>query len=281
MWIERCCVGPTRYAAGMTESEEPQIEDAPNSAYALRDLLERVRVSGRNTFQEGWSTALGASFPSREFSERHSATMDLFSEVSGMVRAFPQDSRESRRYSPYLQKWHGYAIGYPSWNENRNLSKHLDVPVLDQLESLGQFLDSSDSYPSGRAKSTELARLLQSLESLKEAVSDSEVPQAVRDRIEYHLRQAEWFMAHASTFGAASVKKHANSAAAEGVGLFSRLKDEVTRQKVNVAVLSVLAALGHIDEATASVKGVIENVTGSYAAIEQVIEPDEAIEQGE
>ncbi|WP_152427920.1 hypothetical protein, partial [Dietzia sp. UCD-THP] len=128
----------------MTESKQPQIEDAPNSAYALRDLFERVRTSGKDNFQNGWASALGAGFPSREFSERHSAMMDLFGEVSAMVRAFPDESREYRRYSPYLQKWHGYAIGFPNWNAGIKLAEHLDVPVLDQLESLGQFLESSN-----------------------------------------------------------------------------------------------------------------------------------------
>ena len=258
----------------MTASEQSQIEDAPNSAYALRDLFERVRTSGKDNFQNGWASALGAGFPSREFSERHSAMMDLFGEVSATVRAFPDESREYRRYSPYLQKWHGYAIGYPNWNGGIKLAEHLDVPVLDQLESLGQFLESSNSYPSGQATSSELTELLRALEALKDVVDASEVPPAIRDRIAYHLRQAEWYMAHASTFGAAAIKRHATSAASEGLGLFSRVTSPELKKKISNAALWIFAALGHVEDVTGDVHGIIENVTGTYSAIEQVVATD-------
>lgn len=241
-----------------------------NPATALYNVLQRVTQSGKQSFDQGWSYALGAQVGTVEFIQRHSEVVGLAQMVTSHLMALPEDDSTRARYVKYLPAWYNVVVyRNGGWNASGHApASAISDTVLDHLAGLGDRFDhrfgGEDYVLTDKAEHQLRATLDEWLQLLDEAQLPANIAREIRTKVDHIL----WLLDNVNLVGTQPVVERTRELAGTGFSIMAQ-RPSIAR-KVGSAMLGLVGFLGLVNETVDNVNGILAGTTEMIEHVHEI-----------
>lgn len=214
-----------------------------NPATALERIFDAVRASGQKSIKGVWVTVLDAPHGTPEFYKRHSEVMALVSRLQLILESLPEDDPTRVRNVGDVPLWYGAVLPIGHWDD-QNLNAWVGlIPEhnIRLLGSLGEIL--SHRTTDAKLTDSDVSRLRESLADWKKALSETQLPDALRLEVQRQVEHIEWLLTQVDRYGYEPVVQQSRSLFSMG---FSVVKAAGKAGNVVTAMSSLFQFITHI-----------------------------------
>lgn len=252
-----------------------------NPAEALARLLRSVTQSGQNNFGSAWASVLGASITSAEFVRRHSAVVDLVSEIQTFLESLAEDDELRVQHLGDMPAYYNAVVYHGDWNQNMNIGALIDDPHIRLLASLGTVIKYRGVVPV--VADADVAKLRESLQEWEEMLSEAELPEGIEGEIRAQLAAIHDLLGQADNLGYGPALKEVETLFGEAVRIAKYVEDA---KKLAACVTGLFEFLTHLHvgdygSAVNALEGAFEMMGQALHTAHQQNKPIKAIESAQ